>query len=263
MFQAFNDLMQQLKKRGQRVREHTEYLEHLVAERTIKLRTVNKQKQILIRAMNQRLEEERKYIARELHDELNSNLIVMRITSDYIKKLSGSLPEKNANQIIENTETLLDLIDRTYNSARSIIHRLRPEIIDSLGLIGALQELINNTNNALPDCSINLMVIGGLDCLDDEMNMVIYRIIQESLLNIMKYSYATNVDIHLSNPCDCDENQMCLEVCDDGVGFDTNETEYGIGIISIRERAVSLNGNATIVSSIDKGCRVAVHLPVN
>ena len=262
LYQRFNEMLDRIVTSHLDLQKTRDQLEERVEERTQKLSELNQQNKSLIRAMNQRLEEERKYIARELHDELNSNLIAMRLTTNLIKNLSNGSSEEHAKQLADNADAIMNLIDRTYDSARGIIHRLRPEIIDSLGLIGALQELVNSAQNALPDCHIDLEINGELDNLSDEMNMVLYRILQECLSNIMKHAHATHVHINLTVTCESEESHICLEVSDNGVGFDTISSELGVGILSIRERAASLNGTATLVSSINQGCCVTVHLPV-
>jgi len=266
------DMMtKELSVRSYESKNNMEMLSGAVNEKTKELRAahareqkINAENRRLIKETYNRIEDERKYVSRELHDELNANLITMKLnTSQIVELTKKNKQSESMKSIIRCASTLLTLIDRTYKSGRAIINRLRPEIFDALGLIGALDDLINNYKNANPSYSIRFSSSGEFDMLKDEKNMAIYRIIQECLVNAIKHADANLIQIILSSPCHDDNKMLCLEVSDDGIGFNSVDVKYGIGILSIRERVKNLAGDVLIKSSINNGCTIIVRLPVN
>lgn len=225
---------------------------------------INAENRKLIKETYNRIEDERKYVSRELHDELNANLIAMKLNTSHIIELTKKNKQSESIQSIARCgSTLLSLIDKTYKSGRAIIDRLRPELFDALGLVGALDDLINNYRNANPSYNIRFSSSGEFDMLGDEKNMAIYRIIQECLVNAIKHADANLIKVILSNSCSNESKMLRLEVSDDGIGFNSVDVKYGIGIFSIRERVKSLAGDVLIKSSINNGCTIIVRLPVN
>lgn len=258
---AYNELLISIRDRDKKIKKNTAELEAEVQLRTKKYSKLNEENRRLIKTTHQRLENERALISRELHDELNANLITMKLHTSHIKNLAKKNRNIDSESILVSTSTLEELISRTYESGRAIIHRLRPEIIDSLGLIGALEDLINNYKNAQPYSAIQFNFLGTFENINDEKCIAVYRIIQEGLSNAIKYADAGYISIILSNPCPDNANELCLEISDDGIGFDSINVKYGIGIISIRERAHALGGQAQIESSVNNGCTIRVQIP--
>ncbi len=256
--EAYNTLLQSIAARDNRLKEHTRQLEDEVERRTEKLSILNEQNRALIRAMNQRLEDERKYIAREIHDELNATLVAAKLQAWRVQELlDNAARDDDLNELKRCANSTVEMIERVYEVARNIIRRLRPEVIDTLGLIGAIEDIVNTFNVLHPECHFELDPSGSFDALGDELNMAIYRIIQESLTNVVKHSNAAQVRIALVQQLE----HISISVSDDGDGFDPERVGNGVGILSMRERAHVLGGTLSVKSG-GTGTTVYAKIPV-
>jgi PAS domain S-box-containing protein len=199
-------------------------------------------------------EKERTAIARELHDELGQVLTVLRMDAVWMQeRLKESGPG-----IAERAMTMCSLIDKTIKDVRSIAIRLRPGVLDDLGLVDALEWLTSDFENR-----------SGITCVFEhtkvpELNETVataaYRICQEAMTNVARYAEASRVSVVLRTG----KNVLSLSVRDDGRGFDINglaESE-GIGIAGMRERAALAGGNLEVMSEPGKGCHVLFTVPL-
>lgn len=196
------------------------------------------------------LEEERKLISKEMHDSIGNTFVTIRVHLDTIIRISKT------KEIIEIAENLISLSSNRYELVRNIVRRLRPEILNTLGLFGAISELVrtqNLTNNTLfvNNCS------GNVETIPESMALGIYRIIQEAITNILKHSNASNAQINLDI-----DNSANLTIIDDGCGFDLNTNSEGVGLISIRERVFSFGGKIDIVTSLGQGTKMLITIPL-
>jgi two-component system sensor histidine kinase UhpB len=251
-------------------------LETRVLERTKDLKLArdkadkyNEENRALISGMNQTLEEERKFIARELHDHLNSDLLFvklkLRILKATCKNQQPQIPLSNSGDDVSKTiDEMIERITSIYDSSRNIVRMLRPEVIDSLGLIGAIEDRIDLFASSQPGCRIVLKHEGDFSNLDNNFSIAIYRIIQESLTNAGKHADATDIKIQLSLQCLTHPTEILLEIIDNGRGFDMTEgVKSGIGLISMRERAYALGGKLTVESTPGEGTRVIANIPLD
>ena len=196
-------------------------------------------------------EEERKRIAREVHDELGQMLSAQRLDIATLKfQFAGENP-----QLVERCQRLLEITDQTIQVVRNVASALRPAVID-IGIRSALSwqadELQQRTGVV---CQLHL---DDLD-LNEEQSLAIFRIVQESLTNITRYAAAQHVHISLEERGD---NYCHLAIRDDGKGFDTNNMRRkSFGLIGIRERALMLGGEAQIISSPGLGTAIEVKFP--
>ncbi len=200
-------------------------------------------------------EKERTAIARELHDELGQVLTALRMDAVWMQeRLKESDP-----RIAERALTMCDLIDKTINDVRSIAIRLRPGVLDDLGLVDALEWLTSDFENR-----------SGITCVFEQVNVpelnetistAAYRICQEAMTNVARYAEASRVSVVLK----AEKNIVSLSVRDDGNGFDTaGLTEFeGVGIAGMRERAMLAGGNLTVLSERGNGCHVLFKVPFN
>ncbi|MFC1826533.1 PAS domain S-box protein [Thermodesulfobacteriota bacterium] len=199
-------------------------------------------------------EKERTAIARELHDELGQVLTALRMDAVWMQE---RLKEREPG-IAERALTMCGLIDKTINDVRSIAIRLRPGVLDDLGLVDALEWLTSDFENR-----------SGITCvfehenvaaLNETVSTAAYRICQEAMTNVARYAAATRVSVVLR----AEKNILSLSVRDDGKGFDTSrltESE-GIGIAGMRERATLAGGNLEVMSEQGKGCHVQFRVPI-
>ena len=270
---AFNRLMQDLKKTNEQLIHVNTKLEHRVEERTADLQkardvalNLNAENRTLISGMNKMLEDERKYVARELHDQLNSTLVAIKLklkmTKTAWKTLESSSDINNKEldtNINDGLESVSKMISDVYESSRNIVRMLRPEIIDSLGLVGAVEDLISNYRASSQDCNYKFHKNGNFSELEYDLTITIYRIIQESLSNIAKHAEAKNVEVKLLK----NSNGIYVSIQDNGIGFNKDEVNItsSIGLLSMRERVFSLNGEFIVESDLGKGTRIVSMIP--
>lgn len=204
------------------------------------------------------LENERKLISQEIHDNFNANLLTIKLSSQKIAKLSSG-QDKVFSEIHQLANNITAIVIESYKAARELVQRFRPEHIDTLGLAAAMQELVENYNSASEDCEYSCEVIGNFDDIAEEYNITCYRIAQEAITNTVKHSAATRVKITLLRT----EKSIYLTIEDNGRGFNPRVVNSkGVGLISMRERSLSVGGKFNINSS-GSGTRIEVILPLS
>lgn len=214
-----------------------------------------RQKQKVAIKIIQAQEEERKRVAREIHDGPAQSLanLVFRV------ELTQKLVDKDLEKAREELEELKGIVRSSVKDVRKIIYDLRPMSLDDLGLIPTLRRYINKFIDQTGIC-IELKVIGEEKRLPSSHEVTIFRLIQEALNNIYKHAGASNgkVSIEYVN------QQINLLITDDGQGFNVNEVEEdNFGIISMRERCDLLNGKLNITSGRNKGTRINILIPID
>jgi signal transduction histidine kinase len=244
-------------------------LEARVQERTQDLkaardqaRKYNKENRALIGNMNNALEEERKFIARELHDHLNAELLFIKLKLRRFKStcIKQQLKTDNIGVMIDE---LIDRLSDVYDSSRNIVRMLRPEVIDSLGLIGAIKDRVDMFTTSCKECNVVFEYEGNFSELSYHSSIAVFRIIQESVNNASKHAQATEIKICLLHKCEKYPKGIYLCVHDDGKGFDTQSRSHnGIGLISMRERAYSLNGKLKVESTAGEGTTITASIPL-
>lgn len=198
-------------------------------------------------------EQERKKIAREVHDELGQALTALRMDAALLRLDLGD--EHPCSARVDNMKKALD---HTLKIARDVTTALRPAALD-LGLIAALEWLVNDFRRHFGwTCFLHT----NSECarLDDSRATALFRIVQESLNNVAKHADATEVMVSvLLQP-----KEIYLEVCDNGVGFDlgARRQPQSFGLLGIGERVRMLNGSLEIESSPQTGTRLKVVLPL-
>jgi signal transduction histidine kinase len=268
---SFNSLMDDLERSNNELLLSKEKLEARVLERTQDLKQArdeaqkyNKENRALISSMNSALEEERKFIARELHDHLNAELLFIKLKLRRLKTASVKQDAEGAETDSGNAvEELIERISNVYDSSRNIVTMLRPEVMDSLGLIGAIEERIDMFNRSQSGCRITFTCDGDFSVLNYSISIAIFRIVQESLTNAGKHAQATDIKIRLCLNCENCPSGIYLCVSDNGKGFDTQVGSHsGIGLISMRERTFALNGWLKVESSAGLGTHVIACIPL-
>ncbi|GAL33267.1 sensor histidine kinase [Vibrio maritimus] len=199
-------------------------------------------------------EEERKRVARELHDDLTQRLALLSID---LGGLRNSLTESTDVECLNKVKRdIVEIAEDTHSLSR----RLHPSIIDDLGLIEALRSEIDNYQRREEIKVDFFATMTHLDLTKDE-ELVIFRIVQEALRNVSKYSEASQVRINLASI----QQFLILQIQDDGMGFDVDEAlkSPGLGLKSMLERARLVNGELTIRSQENKGVSIELEIPIN
>ncbi len=199
-------------------------------------------------------EEERKHIAREIHDELGQQLTALKMDTVWINKQLHL--DKSA--VKDKLQNMLELLDGSHHSVRKILNQLRPAVLDDNDLLEALQwqsrQFTESTGKPV-QFSSNYSTIK----LQRDTATCIFRVYQEALTNIMRYADANKVisSLNITN------DKIILVVEDDGNGFDTAEVESKkrFGILGMKERVNSEKGNFSLVSSPGKGTKITIDFP--
>jgi two-component system sensor histidine kinase UhpB len=218
-------------------------------------------KRKLIQKVNSIVEDERKSIAIEIHDELNASLIAARLESQrilHLAELAGGGPL--LDEIKQKSQAITQLTLDLYASGRRLVRRLRPEVLDMLGLQGAVEEMMRHYDSG-PDCRFEFHAEGDFSRLESELAISAYRIIQEALSNVIKHAHASHAQVALTLSDDL--RLLHIEIGDDGAGFDLASAAAGIGIIGMRERVVALGGTIRFSSERGEGTLVAIALPLH
>ena len=206
--------------------------------------------------IQEHVEDERKSLARELHDELGQYVSAIKIFSQNI--LNRTKGKDKA--ISDSATTVISAANQIYDGMHSIIKKLRPGSLDNLGLTETLRDIVNSWNQQYEKLNVKLKIDGDIDQLGEMANINIYRIIQEGMNNCVKHAKASLVNIKLSMKKD----QLTLLFKDNGVGFDKKilESTKQFGLVGIDERVKALNGQFEVVSEIDHGTEIRIILPI-
>jgi len=202
-----------------------------------------------------RREDERKHLAREVHDELGQVLTALRINLSLLGMRFGPLEPA----LIDSVQDSKALVDRAILGVRNVVVNLRPTALD-MGLVSAVEwlcsEFTRQTNTA---CALHATQ-ENID-LHETRAVVIFRIVQESLTNITRYAGASQVDVTLGQF----GNELRVQVRDNGVGFDLESAskKKSFGLLGMRERALALGGQVDIASTPGHGTVIDVAIPID
>ncbi len=201
-------------------------------------------------------EEERQRIARELHDETAQSLTSLLIGLRVIEK--ATTPQELSTRIAE----LRGQTGRTLEEVRKMAVDLRPSTLDDLGLAAALQWYTDDF--ARRTRSTVALRSSGLDTrLPDDVEVVVYRIVQEALTNVAKHAEASHVDVAIAR----DRNVVLASITDNGRGFDVDEImssrERGLGLFGMQERVALVGGTLDLTSRRGEGTRVEIRIPLD
>jgi signal transduction histidine kinase len=178
--------------------------------------------------------EERKRLARDLHDDLGGMLSVVKLNLDDVEHL------QNAREIL----------DKSINELHRVAHHMMPESLLRYGLKISLEDFCRSIPNA------GFHYFGDDSRLDNRLEIMIYRCVHELVNNTIKYSGAENINVQLVQ----DADRISLTVQDDGCGFDTEIPTEGMGLKNLRNRIAACNGQINIYSSKDKGTEVHIEI---
>jgi len=257
---SFETMRRKLVKSGEKIRRHTQELETRVKERTRQINDSQQRAEKLLKKVISTQEEERRRIARELHDDTLQEMLAALMKID-ICRLN---PEKIT---MDKIDVIRGIITRAYDGLISMMQNLRPSLLDDLGLIAAVQSLLNMH---LGERGIQYFInTAGLKDkrFRPEVEIILFRIVQEAVVNIARHSQAENVFILFK----CDMATVYAEIEDDGIGFDLSSLikhapdvrdRRGLGIMGMKERALLIGGAMEICSQPGIGTKVVVKIPL-
>jgi len=199
-------------------------------------------------------EEESAMLAREIHDELGQSLTGIKLEVSW---LARSL-QPDQQELKEKSESVLKMIDEMIASVRYIASRLRPRMLDDLGLVAAVESMVHDV---MERTSIKCEMVSnmGVARLDPDQSITVFRIAQEALTNVMRHSGATRIDVGLHE----ESGVILLEIRDNGRGIrgDERVSDRSIGLLGMQERALAIGGELVIEGVPGKGTAVILKLP--
>jgi two-component system sensor histidine kinase UhpB len=216
------------------------------------------QRELLHRTV-QAQEEERRYIARELHDETAQALTALSLGLAGAEESVGEDPAEARGHL----RALRGLVDDIVNKVNQLTTRLRPTMLDDLGLIPALITYADTLDRHLP-FDVDVEVTGQRRRLPSELETALYRIAQESLTNVARHAQATHAWVHLH----LGPREATLKVRDDGIGMSAERAEQaaaageGWGLAGIHERAALLGGDVIVRSEPGAGTEIEARIPI-
>ena len=238
-------------------RKHAEIAERKALDAEYKLEE-NRQLTHLIQT---HIEDERRSLARELHDELGQYVTAIKT---FAVAIANKTREK-APDVEASAQTIVAAANHIYDGMHNIISQLRPGSLDNLGLVETLKDMVNNVQKQQPNLQINLNLSGNLNELGESLNINIYRIVQESINNIIKHAQANQVDIKLAIT---KAGALELSIKDDGIGMNidlVDQTNH-FGLLGMRERVQGFKGSFQVDSNLndqntDNGTTVIISIP--
>jgi PAS domain S-box-containing protein len=252
------------------VRKTQEELERKVSERTDELVALteslrnsrdeaqkeSRQRRYLSGKLVETLEKDRREIAMALHDDVGQILTTLKMDLESIRTRSKQMPQAAVQKLKKTEEKIIEAI----RGIKDISRELRPSVLDRLGLIPSIRTLLDRVKDS---SGLEVLLYSGdfPNRLHPEVELALFRIAQEALMNIVKHARAGKVFLNLTKK----DNSVLLSIEDDGVGFDYDETMDGrgpLGILIMRERAATLGGEVRVESQPGKGTHVMAEIPV-
>ncbi len=248
------------------IRRFSQDLEHKVDERTRELSRAKDE--VAVKAEQLRSlwdktirlqEEERARIARDIHDGVIQLIAGARLEVKATRVVAGNGLPPLAN---EKIETLREILDEMEHELRRAIYDLQPPILDAVGLTPALQKYVASFQK-ISGISCRLQCSGTAIRLPPSTEIAVFRVVEESLHNVMAHAQAKNALVAL----DFSPSQLCVSVQDDGQGFDYGCSRMkgdgtGLGLLGMRERIKSLNGTMQVRTAVGRGTHLVFSLPI-
>lgn len=209
----------------------------------------------LTQVIQSHIEEERRTIARELHDELGQSITAIRSFGLIIQQQVRPGDER----VAEAARLVVDTATHMYDAVHEMIPRLRPFALDSFGLGDAVGDLVAAWRTRHTGVAIQLQVAEALPELGAVQSICAYRIVQEALTNAIRHAAATQITVSVGFEAD----ELIVRVSDDGAGLPADWERSGhYGVRGMRERAVASGGSLQLISQPGKGTQVVARLPL-
>ena len=201
------------------------------------------------------IEDERRSLARELHDELGQYVTAIKTFAvAIVNKAKDKSPD-----IAANAQTIVGAANQIYEGMHSIIRQLRPGALDNLGLSETLRDAMQYWQTLHANVHFELNLNGQLDDLGESLNINVYRIVQESINNALKHAQAKRIEVSLTLL----ENELQLLIKDDGVGMNMASVDQSqhFGLLGIRERVQGFHGSFSLLSEPNRGTAIHINIP--
>jgi PAS domain S-box-containing protein len=235
-------------------------LESRVYERTVELQGAHESLRLLSSCLMQAQDDERRRVARELHDSVGQYLAAIQMNLDGLARDSAQVPEKFRLRLADS----VDLVARCTAEIRTLSYLLHPPLLDEVGLGSAISWYVEGFSER-SGIAVNLDVPANLPRFSSELETAVFRVIQQSLANVHKHSGSKSARIRVAIA----DSKLVVEVSDEGHGigaeilskFREGGQSPGIGISGMRERVIGLHGNFDLKSD-ELGTAIVVSVPV-
>jgi two-component system sensor histidine kinase UhpB len=205
-------------------------------------------------------EQERKSLARDLHDEFGQCLTAIHTDASVVLKAS----EKKYPELQQSALAITELSKHLIEMVSGLLQKLRPGILDELGLEAAIQDTVETWKTRHPEIRTSLTISGLDNMLPETHSIALYRLVQECLTNISRHAQAANIAIEVFKLSKSGKPGLQVTIKDDGKGFNTKKTD-GFGLPGMRERVEGLGGTLKIQSSINSssGTEISAWIPTS
>ena len=209
----------------------------------------------LTQLIQNHIEDERRSLARELHDELGQYVTAIKT---FAVAIANKAKDKSPD-IAANAQTIVGAANQIYEGMHSIIRQLRPGALDNLGLSETLRDAMHYWQTLHANVRFELKLNGQLDDLGESLNINVYRIVQESINNALKHAQAKSIEVSLTLL----ENELQLLIKDDGVGMNLASVDQSqhFGLLGIRERVQGFHGSFSLLSEPNRGTAIHINIP--
>jgi two-component system sensor histidine kinase UhpB len=206
----------------------------------------------VMRLIEAGIEQERKRLARELHDELGQSVTAIRLIATSISRSS------EAPGVTQGAGKVNEIAAGLYDSVHRIVRELRPAVLEQPDLAAALADLGREWRLRHPEIDLSMVLEGDLGDLGEELTLAVFRCVQEALTNVLKHAGATRVRLAVAQR----EGRLEATIEDDGQGGPTGLVRSGHGLVGMRERVATLGGSLETGMQPEGGFRVSIVLPL-
>jgi len=255
----FRDVSVEMQARAA-LQEARDHLESHVHERTEELESAYKSLRVLSMRMMQMQDEDRRRIARDLHDSAGQLLAALGMELASLNRRAAAL----SSELAEDIHSSLQLVQQLTQEIRTASYLLHPPLLDDAGLSGALRWYVAGLSKR-SGIAITLELDEALGRLPRDLEAAVFHIVQESLMNIHRHSGSKTATLRIARS----DGQLFLAIEDEGSGIPAEKLREiqrqgsGVGIAGMRERVLHFNGDIHITSSISTGTRIAVTFPID
>ncbi|HET6756020.1 MAG TPA: PAS domain S-box protein [Burkholderiales bacterium] len=215
----------------------------------------------LTRLIQHHVEQERRSLARELHDEMGQCATAIKTIGMTIANRAG-----NKDPVIQSqAKTIVSVAGQLYDMVHRIIRQLRPTALDHLGLPEALEDAVSSWRVRYPHVNFELELSGNLSNLGEDCNITVYRMVQECVTNVMRHAEASRVTIEVARGSSRVEGEVLnVRISDNGKGMlsTDSESDARVGLLGIRERVQGLRGSFELQGKPGKGVAVSARIPL-
>jgi len=220
----------------------------------------------LTHLIQKHIEDERRSLARELHDELGQYVTAIKTFAVSIaNRAKANSTTAGMPEIASGAQVIVSAANQIYDGMHSIVRQLRPGALDNLGLVETLKDLVSGYQVQHPEMQIRFHLSDNLQSenlksIGETISINLYRIVQESVNNALKYAQASTIEIELNKVAD---GELQLRIQDNGIGMDVakvDQTKH-FGLLGMRERVQALHGEFEVDSAPQQGTTIHIRIP--